>query len=33
MMGPNCYILSQNHRFDDLSLPMGNQGYFLENKQ
>lgn len=28
-MGHNCYILSQNHRFDDLSLPMGNQGYIL----
>lgn len=27
MMGPNCYILSQNHRIDDLSIPMIKQGF------
>lgn len=26
MMGPNCRILSQNHRFDRTDIPMGEQG-------
>lgn len=26
MMGPNCYILSQNHKISDLSVPMNQQG-------
>lgn len=26
MMGPNCYILSQNHKFEDVSVPMMFQG-------
>lgn len=26
MMGPNCYILDHNHKFDDLSTPMIFQG-------
>jgi len=27
MMGTNCLILSQNHRFDDLTMPMCGQGF------
>lgn len=27
MMGPNCVILSQNHRFDRVDIPMILQGY------
>lgn len=27
MMGPNCYILAQNHRFDRTDIPMGDQGF------
>lgn len=27
MMGPNCYILSQNHKISDLSIPMNQQGF------
>ncbi len=27
MMGPNCYILSQNHKVSDLSVPMNRQGF------
>lgn len=27
MMGPNCYILGINHRFDDLDTPMNKQGH------
>lgn len=27
MMGPNCYILSQNHKINDLSVPMNQQGF------
>lgn len=27
MMGPNCYILGQNHTFDRTDIPMINQGY------
>ena len=27
MMGPNCYILTQNHKFDDLDIPMNKQGF------
>ena len=26
MMGPNCYILSPNHKVSDLSVPMNRQG-------
>lgn len=26
MMGPDCYILGRNHRFDRLDIPMGLQG-------
>ena len=26
MMGPNCYILAQNHRFDRIDIPMCKQG-------
>ena len=26
MMGPNCYILSENHRFDNINKPMMLQG-------
>ena len=32
MMGPNCYILSQNHAFDRVDIPMGLQG-FTETKR
>ncbi len=27
MMGPNCYMISQNHAFDRLDMPMMLQGY------
>lgn len=27
MMGPNCYIHSRNHRFDNCDIPMRVQGY------
>lgn len=27
MMGPNCVILSQNHKFDNTEIPMIKQGY------
>ena len=27
MMGPNCFICTQNHKFDDPSLPMIMQGF------
>ena len=27
MMGPNCFICTQNHRFDDVSVPMIQQGF------
>ncbi len=27
MMGPDCIIYSQNHRFDDLAIPMNMQGH------
>lgn len=27
MMGPQCVIYSQNHRFDDISIPMRAQGH------
>lgn len=27
MMGPNCFILDINHRFDSIEIPMGQQGY------
>lgn len=27
MMGPNCYILSQNNKISDLSIPMNQQGF------
>jgi maltose O-acetyltransferase len=27
MMGPDVIILTQNHKFDDLSIPMNKQGY------
>lgn len=32
MMGPNCYILGENHRFDNTEIPMMLQG-FTEKKQ
>lgn len=32
MMGPNCYILARNHRFDRLDIPMKRQGYFEEKR-
>lgn len=32
MMGPNCYILSSNHSFDRIDIPMCIQGY-SEKKQ
>ncbi len=27
MMGPNCYILHNNHRFDRIDIPMNQQGF------
>ena len=27
MMGPNCFICTQNHKFDDISIPMIKQGF------
>lgn len=27
MMGPNCFICTQNHRFDDSTIPMIEQGF------
>lgn len=27
MMGPNCFICTRNHRFDDITIPMMKQGY------
>ncbi len=27
MMGPNCYCLTKNHRFDRTDIPMLEQGY------
>jgi maltose O-acetyltransferase len=32
MMGPNCIIFSSNHEFDDITIPMINQGH-TEAKQ
>lgn len=32
MMGANCYILSQNHRIDDLSIPMNRQGFVTKGR-
>lgn len=32
MMGPNCYILPYNHRFERTDIPMCEQG-FMEKKQ
>ena len=32
MMGPNCYILSQNHKFSDLSVPMNRQGFVKKGR-
>lgn len=32
MMGPNCFILAHNHRFDRTDIPMWKQG-FQEKKQ
>lgn len=32
MMGPNCYILARNHRFDRIDIPMCEQD-FLPNQQ
>ena len=26
MMGPNCFIVSVNHRYDDVNIPMNQQG-------
>lgn len=30
MMGPNCFILSENHKFDRLDIPMCKQGMTLK---
>ena len=27
MMGPNCFICTRNHRFDDVTTPMNKQGF------
>ena len=32
MMGANCYILSQNHKIDDLSIPMNRQGFVTKGR-
>lgn len=32
MMGPNCYILSQNHKIDDVSNPMNQQGFVKKGR-
>lgn len=32
MMGPNCYILSQNHRIDDVTIPMNRQGFVKKGR-
>lgn len=32
MMGPNCTIYTQNHRFDQLDIPMIKQGFYEEEK-
>ena len=32
MMGPNCYILSQNHRIDDVTTPMNLQGFVKKGR-
>ena len=32
MMGPNCYILARNHKFDRVDVPMCEQD-FLPNQQ
>lgn len=32
MMGPNCYILQRNHKFESIDIPMVHQGY-SESKQ
>ena len=32
MMGPNCYILSQNHRIDDINIPMNRQGFVKKSR-
>lgn len=32
MMGPNCYIFSQNHQTDDISKPMNQQGFIKKGR-
>lgn len=32
MMGPNCYILYQNHRIDDVSTPMNRLGFVTKGR-
>lgn len=32
MMGPNCYILAQNHQFNRIDIPMCLQGYNIKKK-
>lgn len=32
MMGPNCYILSSNHSFKDVSVPMWKQGHMARKQ-
>ncbi len=32
MMGPNCYILQRNHKFDDINIPIIRQGYTEQKK-
>lgn len=32
MIGPNCYILSQNHRIDDVTIPMNQQGFVKKGR-
>lgn len=32
MMGPDCIIYTQNHKFDDLSIPMDRQGFSEPHK-
>lgn len=32
MMGPNCYILAQNHRITDTSVPMNRQGFVKKGR-
>lgn len=33
MMGPECHILSQNHNFDRIDIPMNQQGYQSSNEK